>query len=593
MEYWVTHCGCEGYIYLLVQRRILKLMFGIMIISLTASISVNIFETKSYEDLIEHTTLNNKEMTFLRSWVHVGLVIFFSILTIGQIVKIRQDARKAYKFYYKQTSLIHDHEFLKSRTLHVKGLLPEDRRGDNLKNQMNQILEKHGGKVVDCLVIPDFVTLFKYEQQKSELEDLRKLVYASGPGFQCNSCLIPAYAKKEEAYDRKMRKIERKIDKELEKAYWNSGHAFVCFDSLESMNAVLNYYRVSPLKYCALSVRAIKTKFQQLFAPRRERNVSTFDKFYDIDEAKLEDQVFLLNIASEPIDIVWSNMGGNMGFFLFRRVVMNVVMIIILLFFSTPATLLSAIERVDTIGVFTLDWMKDLPFGEFLKHQVPPILILTINLFLLFLIDLMAVYENHSANSDYQKSVYLKSVIYLCLNMLVIPAITLATSQSFIDILWQRSLDINKILGNFYIANSGVFFVSILIQQACLSSAFYLNNGSEVLMSYLSPWLAVEKRKILNDSAPWKRHLQQCFQYGYFYAQIMVAFSISIVFCNTVPLVTVASCFFIFLRHFVDCFQLLTYFRKEIDSSGKIIESISNTMMFFVLVYQACMFAFF
>ena len=75
----------------------------------------------------------------------------------------------------------------------------------------------------------------------------------------------------------------------------------------------------------------------------------------------------------------------------------------------------------------------------------------------------MAVYENHSANSDYQKSVYLKSVIYLCLNMLVIPAITLATSQSIIDILWQRNLDINKILGNFYIANSGVFFVSILI----------------------------------------------------------------------------------------------------------------------------------
>jgi hypothetical protein len=86
-----------------------------------------------------------------------------------------------------------------------------------------------------------------------------------------------------------MRKIERKIDKELEKAYWNSGNAFVCFDSLESMNAVLTHYRVSPFKYCALSLRSLKTKFQQLFAPRRERNVSTFDKFYDIDEAKLED----------------------------------------------------------------------------------------------------------------------------------------------------------------------------------------------------------------------------------------------------------------------------------------------------------------
>lgn len=236
--------------------------------------------------------------------------------------------------------------------------------------------------------------------------------------------------------------------------------------------------------------------------------MSTFDKFYDIDEAKLEDQVFLLNIASEPIDIVWSNMGGNMGFFLFRKFFMNLIMIVILLFFSTPATLLSALESVDVFNVFTLDWIKDMPMGEFMKQHVPPILILTINLLLLVLIDLMAVYEKHPANSDYQYSVYIKSVIYLCLNMLVIPAITLATSQSVIDILWQRNLDLNKLLGNFYIANSGVFFVSILIQQACLSSAFYLNNGSEIFMSYFSPWLAVEKRKILNDSAPWKRHLQ-------------------------------------------------------------------------------------
>lgn len=73
----------------------------IMIISLAVSVPVNVFETKTYEDWIERTTLNNKQMTFLRSWVHVGLTIFFSILAIGQIVKIRQDARKAYKFYYK------------------------------------------------------------------------------------------------------------------------------------------------------------------------------------------------------------------------------------------------------------------------------------------------------------------------------------------------------------------------------------------------------------------------------------------------------------------------------------------------------------
>jgi hypothetical protein len=200
-----------------------------------------------------------------------------------------------------------------------------------------------------------------------------------------------------------------------------------------------------------------------MFAPRRERNISTFDKFHDIDAAEIDDQVFMLNIASEPIDIVWSNMGGTMGFFLFRRILMNVIMFVILIFFSTPASMLSAMKELDYFHLFSLDWTAALPYGGFIRSHIPPLIILSINQVLLFVIDLMAVYEKHHANSDYQYSVYFKSTIYLCLNMLVIPAVTLATNENIIQIFFDKGFDIEKFLGDFYFANSGVFFVSILI----------------------------------------------------------------------------------------------------------------------------------
>ena len=76
---------------------------------------------------------------------------------------------------------------------------------------MNEILAPHGGKVVDCLVIPDFVKLFKWESEKSDLEDLRKLAIVSK-----QNCFIPSYAKKEKPYESKMRRLEAKIDFELE-----------------------------------------------------------------------------------------------------------------------------------------------------------------------------------------------------------------------------------------------------------------------------------------------------------------------------------------------------------------------------------------
>jgi hypothetical protein len=74
---------------------------------------------------------------------------------------------------------------------------------------------------------------------------------------------------------------------------------------------------------------------------------------------------------------------------------------------------------------------------------------------------------------------------------------------------------------------------------------------------------------------------------------MMTSFAIAIVFSSTVPLVTLAACLFLSLRHVVDCLQLLTYYRKEIDSSGKLISAVTNSALIFVMLYQLCMMAFF
>lgn len=74
---------------------------------------------------------------------------------------------------------------------------------------------------------------------------------------------------------------------------------------------------------------------------------------------------------------------------------------------------------------------------------------------------------------------------------------------------------------------------------------------------------------------------------------MMTVFAIAIVFSSTVPLVTLGAVLFFGMRHYVDCLQLLTYFRKEIDSSGKLISAVTNTALLFAILYQLCMMAFF
>lgn len=65
----------------------------------------------------------------------------------------------------------------------------------------------------------------------------------------------------------------------------------------------------------------------------------------------------------------------------------------------------------------------------------------------------------------------------------------------------------------------------------------------------------------------------------------MAIFSIFIFFSATVPLLSVACMLYAVVRHGVDALNLITVYRKEIDSQGKLISVVTNTVLITVLSY--------
>jgi hypothetical protein len=122
---------------------------------------------------------------------------------------------------------------------------------------------------------------------------------------------------------------------------------------------------------------------------------------------------------------------------------------------------------------------------------------------------------------------------------------------------------------------------------------YYGLNITDIVLAYLSPWLAHEKRKIFQDQAPWRRKEEYVFMYGYNYAQMLSIFAITIFLSSTVPLISVAALFYCICRHVTDAVNLLTVYRKEIDSSGRLIETATNAALWFVMIFQVFMMAFF
>jgi hypothetical protein len=101
--------------------------------------------------------------------------------------------------------------------------------------------------------------------------------------------------------------------------------------------------------------------------------------------------------------------------------------------------------------------------GYLLHEVLPPLMIISINQIFLQLIDYSAFMEKHYSLSLCQISIFQRSVLYLTFNMLIIPAITLATADPLYDIILHKADSIASALKNFYFSETGIFFINFLI----------------------------------------------------------------------------------------------------------------------------------
>ena len=66
---------------------------------------------------------------------------------------------------------------------------------------------------------------------------------------------------------------------------------------------------------------------------------------------------------------------------------------------------------------------------------------------------------------------------------------------------------------------------------------------------------------------------------------MLLIFTICIFYAPTVPLIPLAATVFMRMRHYVDGYNLLTYYRREIESSGKMIDYTTNSALIVVILY--------
>lgn len=197
---------------------------------------------------------------------------------------------------------------------------------------------------------------------------------------------------------------------------------------------------------------------------------------------------------THPTDIDWGMISARGKSPLHKRLLLNLVIVAILIFVTTPASLLNLVSWSKSLKrALSLEWVnQQSAFSQFVfKGLLPSIIIALINELILWIISIVAELERHHRFSWRHRSEHRKVFIYLFLNMIIVPGFGAAAFTNLYDIFSQGYENTLDFLKQLFELSNGNFFLIFVINNAGGTFWAQINCSSLMFKNYLSPTLAM------------------------------------------------------------------------------------------------------
>lgn len=301
-SYWIKHIGYDGYCYLLFMRKIMitliTYLFLYAISSIIFYVIINIMNLGFMENKAFNQSSNNIYM--------ILMVFILTLLVLVAIKDFRRDIQSIYFFYYSAPNQDKGVNFLKLRTVLLKGVGKESIDGESVRKKINDIFYEKAiyGKVISIRFLPDYTKLYKIECDKRHYE-----FYNDAVGkYEINSIsklLMSKKIKDTDKHIKYIKKSNRKMKKCLkQQEIVNSGYAFVTFSSFSAITKLIEFSKN-------------KFSFKNFCRKKKKKNlkISTF---------------------IEEDDINWNNCTKKKTSMI-KKICLKVLLFFILIFLTTPA----------------------------------------------------------------------------------------------------------------------------------------------------------------------------------------------------------------------------------------------------------------
>ncbi|XP_068795596.1 CSC1-like protein 2 isoform X1 [Struthio camelus] len=530
-------CGGDAVHYLSFQRHIIGLLVAVGVLSVGIVLPVNfsgdLLENNAYS--FGRTTIANLNSGNNLLWLHTSFAFLYLLLTVYSM------RRHTSKMRYKEDDLV-------KRTLFINGIS---------KYAEPEKIKKHFEEAyANCTVLEarpcyDVARLMFLDAERKKAERGRiyftnlqskentpSMINPKPCGHLC-CCVIRGCEEVEaiEYYTKLEEKLKEDYKREKEKVNEKPlGMAFVTFHNETITAIILKDFNACKCQGCAC---------------RGEPRASSCSESLHVSN-------WTVSYAPDPQNIYWEHLSIRGFIWWIRCLVINVVLFILLFFLTTPAIIITTMDKFNVTK--PVEYLNNPIITQFF----PTLLLWCFSALLPTIVYYSAFFEAHWTRSGENRTTMHKCYTFLIFMVLLLPSLGLSSLDVFFRWLFDKKF-LAEAAVRFecvFLPDNGAFFVNYVIASAFIGNAMDLLRIPGLLMYMIRLCLArsaAERRNV-------KRHQAYEFQFGAAYAWMMCVFTVVMTYSITCPIIVPFGLMYMLLKHLVDRYNLYyAYLPAKLD----------------------------
>ncbi|KAI4358048.1 hypothetical protein L6164_001955 [Bauhinia variegata] len=659
------HCGADAAQFLLIEGGSCAVLLSIAGLAILLMLPLNLYAgTAMLGDQFSKTTINHIEKGSALLWVHFLFVVVVVVLVHMGVSAIEERLRITRfrdghgnpsdvsalstaiftimvqglpKNIGADRAVLHEYFQYRYPGKVYKVIVPMDLCAlDDLATELLRVRDEISWLVarIDSRLLPDDEDDCN-SQSQGAFESLRGWVLYLRRRLRDTSTEVMArFGYSDEERLRKLQELRAELETEL--AVYKEGHApgagvaFVMFKDVYTAN-----------------------KAVQDFQNEKKRRIG---KFFSLVELRLRRNQWKVERAPLATDIYWKNLGSTRLSLKLRRVFVNTCLLLMLVFFSSPLSVISAAQSAARIfnaeamdnAQLWLAWVQSTGWLASLIFQFLPNVIIFVSMYIVIpsALSYLSKFERHLTVSGEQKAALLKMVCFFLVNLILLKALVESSLENAILKMGRCYLDgedckrIEQYMSASFLSRSCLSSLAFLIASTFLGISFDLlapipwikrkiqkfrKNDMLQLVPEQSEEYPLEHQEInslerplmsdnaydtstlngdnaegqdlfvypINESSPTPK---QAFDFAQYYAFNLTIFALTLVYCSFAPLVVPVGAIYFGYRYVVDKYNFLFVYRVRgfpAGNDGKLMDTVICIMRFCVDLFLLAMLLFF